>query len=147
MDFKAIKEFNERYVKDVSGGQFFGFPIEGIERAEDKLHNPSQRSVAYFSMEFGLAPSIYHEFQSEQPTSDDNMFTGHRVFSNLRAMDLYHQIRIDKVLDLPIYSGGLGVLAGDTLKSSADLVLSVVGIGILWNKGYFKQNFWGNYHF
>ncbi|MBI4309537.1 MAG: alpha-glucan family phosphorylase, partial [Candidatus Omnitrophica bacterium] len=40
------------------------------------------------------------------------------------------------------YSGGLGVLAGDTVKSIADLGISVVALGILWNKGYFKQNFW-----
>ena len=46
------------------------------------------------------------------------------------------------MLDIPIYGGGLGVLAGDAIKSSADLGYSVAGIGILWNKGYFKQNFW-----
>ncbi len=37
---------------------------------------------------------------------------------------------------------GLGCLAGDTLKSAADHGLSVAAVGILWNKGYFKQNFW-----
>ncbi|MGE5599709.1 MAG: alpha-glucan family phosphorylase [Bacteroidota bacterium] len=37
--------------------------------------------------------------------------------------------------ELPIYAGGLGVLAGDYLKSAADLGLPVVGIGILWQKG------------
>jgi len=36
----------------------------------------------------------------------------------------------------------LGVLAGDTIKSAADLGVSFVGLGILWNKGYFKQRFW-----
>ena len=34
------------------------------------------------------------------------------------------------------------MLAGDALKSAADLGLSLAGIGILWNKGYFKQKFW-----
>jgi len=46
------------------------------------------------------------------------------------------------MLDIPIYGGGLGVLAGDTMKSLADMNFSVSGLGILWNKGYFKQNFW-----
>ncbi|HVN67304.1 MAG TPA: alpha-glucan family phosphorylase, partial [Candidatus Sulfotelmatobacter sp.] len=45
-------------------------------------------------------------------------------------------------IDLPIYGGGLGVLAGDALKSAADIGLSLTGIGILWTKGYFKQKFW-----
>ncbi|MCK5841899.1 MAG: alpha-glucan family phosphorylase [Candidatus Sabulitectum sp.] len=40
---------------------------------------------------------------------------------------------------LPIYSGGLGVLAGDTLKSTSDLGLPVVGISILYRQGYFNQ--------
>jgi starch phosphorylase len=40
---------------------------------------------------------------------------------------------------LPIYSGGLGVLAGDTLASFADLRLPVVGVTLLYAKGYFRQ--------
>jgi starch phosphorylase len=40
---------------------------------------------------------------------------------------------------LPIYSGGLGVLAGDILKESSDLALPLVGVGILYSKGVFHQ--------
>ncbi|HLA82233.1 MAG TPA: alpha-glucan family phosphorylase, partial [Thermoleophilia bacterium] len=40
---------------------------------------------------------------------------------------------------LPIYSGGLGILAGDFLKVASDLGIPVVGIGILWQQGYFRQ--------
>lgn len=40
---------------------------------------------------------------------------------------------------LPIYSGGLGVLAGDHLKSASDLGLPLVGVGLLYQKGYFAQ--------
>lgn len=40
---------------------------------------------------------------------------------------------------LPIYSGGLGVLAGDHLKAASDLGLPVVGIGLLYGEGYFRQ--------
>jgi len=40
---------------------------------------------------------------------------------------------------LPIYSGGLGVLAGDILKEASDLALPVVGIGLLYRTGYFHQ--------
>ncbi len=38
-----------------------------------------------------------------------------------------------------IYSGGLGILAGDFLKSSSDLGVPVVGIGLLYQQGYFRQ--------
>ncbi len=43
--------------------------------------------------------------------------------------------------DFPIYSGGLGILAGDYLKAAKDLKKNVVGVGILWRQGYNKQVF------
>ncbi|MCC6502975.1 MAG: alpha-glucan family phosphorylase [Deltaproteobacteria bacterium] len=41
--------------------------------------------------------------------------------------------------DIPTYSGGLGVLAGDTIKSAADLNLPVVAVSLIYKKGYFRQ--------
>jgi starch phosphorylase len=40
---------------------------------------------------------------------------------------------------LPIYSGGLGVLAGDHCKEASDLGVSVVGVGFMYPRGYFRQ--------
>ena len=40
---------------------------------------------------------------------------------------------------LPIYSGGLGLLAGDHLKSASDLNLPLVGVGLMYREGYFSQ--------
>src|SRR5260370_562253 len=40
---------------------------------------------------------------------------------------------------LPIYSGGLGVLAGDHLKSASDLGIPLVGVGLFYREGYFRQ--------
>ena len=40
---------------------------------------------------------------------------------------------------LPIYSGGLGVLAGDHLKEASDLGLPLVGVGLMYGEGYFSQ--------
>ena len=57
----------------------------------------AQTTVAYFSMEFGIAQS------------------------------------------LPIYSGGLGVLSGDHMKSASDLGAPIIGIGLLYTYGYFTQ--------
>lgn len=42
-------------------------------------------------------------------------------------------------VSLPIYSGGLGVLSGDHLKSASDLGLPLVGVGLLYQQGYFRQ--------
>ena len=59
---------------------------------------PTDPIAAYFSMEFGIHPS------------------------------------------LPIYSGGLGVLAGDHLKSASDLGVPLIGVGLLYSNGYFTQS-------
>src|SRR5215510_7894751 len=40
---------------------------------------------------------------------------------------------------IPIYSGGLGVLAGDHIKSSSDLGIPLIGVGLYYDQGYFRQ--------
>src|ERR1700745_1156906 len=40
---------------------------------------------------------------------------------------------------MPSYSGGLGVLAGDTIRAAADLRLPMVAVSLLYRKGYFSQ--------
>ncbi|MGH6889671.1 MAG: alpha-glucan family phosphorylase [Rhizomicrobium sp.] len=40
---------------------------------------------------------------------------------------------------LPLYAGGLGVLAGDFLKTASDLAIPAIGVGLLYQEGYFRQ--------
>src|SRR6476619_4419646 len=40
---------------------------------------------------------------------------------------------------MPIYSGGLGVLAGENLKTASDLVLPLVAVGLFYRESYFRQ--------
>ncbi|WP_018291192.1 alpha-glucan family phosphorylase [Verrucomicrobium sp. 3C] len=47
---------------------------------------------------------------------------------------------------LPIYSGGLGILAGDYLKAASDLGVPLVGVGLLYQQGYFRQGIAGDGH-
>ncbi|MBT8374538.1 MAG: alpha-glucan family phosphorylase, partial [Deltaproteobacteria bacterium] len=51
----------------------------------------------------------------------------------------YFSMEIGLSSKLPIYSGGLGILAGDTIKSFADLGVPAVGISLLYTRGYFHQ--------
>ena len=55
-------------------------------------------------------------------------------------MIAYFSMEICLEQAIPTYSGGLGVLAGDTLRSAADLGLPVVGVTLLHRKGYFRQH-------
>src|SRR5512146_2787815 len=52
----------------------------------------------------------------------------------------YFSMEIALEPDLPTYAGGLGILAGDTLRSSADMCLPIGGITLLHRKGYFEQH-------
>jgi starch phosphorylase len=59
----------------------------------------------------------------------------------IRATTVAHfsmEVGLDPAM--PTYSGGLGILAGDTLRSAADLGLPLVGVTLLHRKGYFRQH-------
>ncbi|HEV8414214.1 MAG TPA: alpha-glucan family phosphorylase [Bryobacteraceae bacterium] len=51
----------------------------------------------------------------------------------------YFSMEIALRPDLPTYAGGLGVLAGDMLRSAADLAVPMVGVTLVYRKGYFRQ--------
>jgi starch phosphorylase len=57
-----------------------------------------------------------------------------------KAQVAYFSMEIALDRAIPTYSGGLGVLAGDTLRSAADLSVPVVGVTLLHRKGYFEQH-------
>ena len=52
----------------------------------------------------------------------------------------YFSMEIGLVTNMPTYSGGLGVLAGDNLRAAADLGVPMVGVSLLYHKGYFRQH-------
>jgi len=64
------------------------------------------------------------------------------VQSNSTVAYFSMEIALDKAI--PTYSGGLGVLAGDTLRSAADLSVPIVGVTLLHRKGYFEQHLDGS---
>ena len=136
-----IDGFESRYSKDIGKGRYFSMPLEPVVAAEKRLRKAGERSVAYFSMEYGLATSFYNTFKSQAMPDAQNKTPRNTVFSNYRLADYFFDVKIDSLIDLHIYSGGLGVLAGDTVKTMADYKMPAVGIGILWHCGYFHQEF------
>ncbi|MBU1222159.1 alpha-glucan family phosphorylase [Myxococcota bacterium] len=74
----------------------------------------------------------------------DNAMSNGRVFKNLEGdssnfLVAYFSLEFGLHESLPVYSGGLGVLAGDHLKSSSDIGLPLVAVGLLYREGYFRQ--------
>ncbi len=64
-----------------------------------------------------------------------------KKYPNNKSRDLFAYFSAEYGLDeiLPIYSGGLGILSGDHLKSASDLGLPFVAVGLLYKNGYFSQ--------
>ena len=140
-----IDRFQEHYSQDINSESYFGMPLASIIAGENKLRDGAEKKLAYFSMEYGLASSFYNTFKSALPCDPHNLIPANTIFSNYRLSDYFFDLRLDSMIDLPIYSGGLGVLAGDTLKTMADYKMAAVGVGILWHAGYFRQRFWFKY--
>jgi len=63
----------------------------------------------------------------------------HKDIPNVERTIAYFSMEIGIDAEMPTYSGGLGVLAGDTIRSAADLNLPMVAVTLLHRKGYFFQ--------
>jgi starch phosphorylase len=77
----------------------------------------------------------------------ETYLTGPRWYQNEREDDptlpeavAYFSMEFGVSEVLPNYSGGLGVLAGDHLKAASDLGVPVIGVGLLYRSGYFRQS-------
>src|SRR5712671_4583494 len=60
-------------------------------------------------------------------------------FSSPKRFVAYFSMEIALENAMPSYSGGLGVLAGDTVRAAADIRLPMVAVSLLYRKGYFSQ--------
>lgn len=102
------------------------------EAAEDEGFLAQMDRAARQLDEYLQERTWYHKVRSEQ--------VGAEVTQNsLSECYAYFSAEFGLVDCLPIYSGGLGVLAGDHLKSASDLGLPLVGVGLLYQEGYFAQ--------
>lgn len=80
----------------------------------------------------------------QQLDERDNSYAEPAWFDDSRAAHLsgqvaYFSMEFGISESLPIYSGGLGILAGDTMKTASDLDVPVIGVGLLYQQGYFRQ--------
>src|SRR5438445_4469284 len=59
--------------------------------------------------------------------------------NSIKRLVAYFSMEIALENAMPSYSGGLGVLAGDTIRAAADLRLPMVAVSLLYRKGFFTQ--------
>ncbi|MEN6338296.1 MAG: alpha-glucan family phosphorylase [Phycisphaerales bacterium] len=95
--------------------------LEALSENESFLHELRRASEAL--EEYLQAPTWYQKACGDNPEATIAYFS---------AEFGLHEC-------LPIYAGGLGILSGDHLKSASDLGIPLVGVGLMYQKGYFRQ--------
>jgi len=110
-------------------------------------HNPLRflRSAGRFEINAASQDPVYLELYDRVFTTFDeylrtsDTWTARTYKKNGRKTIAYFSMEYGLHEILPIYSGGLGVLAGDYLKQASDLGLPLVGVGLMYAEGYFSQ--------
>jgi starch phosphorylase len=99
--------------------------------SEDRLHELLKDEG--FLLEMGRIYEEFNRYAEEKRTYE----FGLKVPAEFKVA--YFSAEYGLTDCLPIYSGGLGVLSGDHLKSASDLRVNLTGVGLLYQKGYFRQ--------
>ena len=82
---------------------------------------------------------LLEEFDAYMANGSDHWFT-RRHGDELEGPIAYFCAEYGFHESLGIYSGGLGVLAGDHMKTASDMALPLIGVGLMYRKGYFRQS-------
>jgi len=113
-------------------GTFFGVPQKVLDDVWAALTSPAGNSVTYISMEIGADPDVFHPVLNRLKKMEAHEHPD-------RTVNHFIQLFLHGPAKIPNYGGGLGILAGDTLKSFADCKIPVVAVSLLYKKGYFSQ--------
>ncbi len=101
--------------------------------AQEKLENACQDRI--FMQDYNRILSSYDTYLEEKNTSGISAYLDPE--SDLVA---YFCAEFGLHESFPIYSGGLGILAGDHCKAASDICIPFVGVGLLYRRGYFNQD-------
>lgn len=113
---------------------------------EDVVHNPIRflAHLAQRRLDHAAVDKAFLAHMQRVLSAFDNYMTREgwfaKSFPDLKdAKIAYFSMEFGLHESLPIYSGGLGILAGDHLKSASDLGIPLAGVGFLYRHGYFQQ--------
>src|SRR5271157_6472142 len=101
---------------------------------------PSARIAALAADEEFLARLNEAERDLDHYMSDPRWYAAAGLAKTGPAAVAYFSPEYGITAALPQYSGGLGILAGDHLKSASDLGVPIIGVGLLYRHGYFTQS-------
>lgn len=147
---------NMKFLEELSNNMWFAWNWPAIMlfvRIDEKLWTQSQRMPKWllatvsqarleelsrdnnFIAHLNFVETLYRDYQKNKNTwYNNNKGEGKEDFSTA-----YFSMEYGIGEGLPIYSGGLGILSGDHIKSTSDLGLPLFGVGLFYQKGYVKQ--------
>ncbi|HUW51064.1 MAG TPA: alpha-glucan family phosphorylase [Sulfuricella sp.] len=102
------------------------------------LQNISQKNLEQLAKNEEFRARIEHLMQARRDYSSARTWFG-SMHPDSDALVAYFSMEYGLAEALPLYSGGLGVLAGDHLKTASDLGVPLVAVGLLYQEGYFRQ--------
>ncbi|MBL8090133.1 MAG: alpha-glucan family phosphorylase [Anaerolineales bacterium] len=106
-------------------------PIRLLKEIDKEKLNQSAKDKEYLSLYDSLFKTFDSYFKQKTWTQ--------KTHPELKNPIAYFSMEFGLHETLPIYSGGLGVLAGDHLKEASDLGLPLIGVGFMYAQGYFSQ--------
>ena len=108
-------------------------PVKFLKQVSQEKLEEAANDVL-FLREYDKIVKNFDEYMNSKNTWYNNNFP-----NNKKDLIAYFSAEYGLDETLPIYSGGLGILSGDHLKSSSDMGLPLVAVGLLYKNGYFHQ--------
>ena len=108
-------------------------PVKFLKQVSQERLERASKDVTFLK-EYDKVSENFEDYMNSKNTWFANKYPGNKK-------DLIAYFSAEYGLDetIPIYSGGLGILSGDHLKSASDLGIPLVGVGLLYKNGYFNQ--------
>lgn len=105
----------------------------------EMLSKLPQKTLQKAADDDGFVASLDRVYQKYQDYLSRKRWFESKYPENKNKTISYFSLEYGLDTGLPVYSGGLGVLSGDTLKSASDIGLPMVATGLLYRYGYFRQ--------
>ena len=147
---------NMKFLEELSNNMWFAWNWPAITlflRIDEQLWEKSQRMPKWlmatvsqqrleelskdqdFIAHLNFVEKLYRDYQNNK----DTWYNKVKDQGKENFLTAYFSMEYGIGEGLPIYSGGLGMLSGDHIKSTSDLGLPLIGVGLFYQKGYVKQ--------
>jgi len=103
------------------------------------LETVSDQRMKALANDVGFLEKLQQQLAAREAHFEEESWFSETIAGAFSGYIAYFSMEFGICESLPIYSGGLGVLAGDYLKTACDLNVPLIGVGLLYQQGYFRQ--------